>query len=60
MQVHQVERDATLKVTLDPVDRNLLADVQDLAVADAWLGQSLIDALVLLDTLAEIAFGFFA
>lgn len=60
MQVHKVESDSTLQITLDSVDRNSLTNVQDPAIADIGLGDRLIHAFVLPDPISEISLGIFS
>lgn len=55
MQIHQVERDSTLQIPLDPIDGDLPADVHNPTKADAGLGDGLVDTLILLNPLTEIA-----
>lgn len=54
MQIHQVERNSRLQISLDPVDRDLLSDIQDPAEADPWLGNGLVHLLIRLNALLEI------
>lgn len=56
MQVHQIERDSTLQIPLDSIDRYLSSDIHDPAKADPRLRNRLIHALVLLDSFPEITF----
>lgn len=59
MQVHQVKRDPTLEVSVDPVDVNRPSNVDDLAVAEMRFRDGLVDGLVLRDSLPEIDLGGF-
>jgi hypothetical protein len=60
MQVHQIERDSTLQIPLDAIDGDLLPDVPYPTERDVWLGDGLINALILLDTVAEVSLGLVA
>ncbi len=60
MQIHQVERDPTLQIPLNPVDGDLLADVQDFTERNVGLCDRLIDAFVLFYPFPEIALGLFS
>ena len=55
MQVHQVERDSTLQISIDPAQSDLIAHVEDSDIAEMGPRDCLVDALVLLDAPKEIA-----
>lgn len=58
MKVHQIERNPTLQVSLYPINRDLLPDIQDSTKGDIGLRNSLINPFVLLYAFPEIRFGF--
>jgi hypothetical protein len=60
VQVHEVERYATLQISLDTVHRHLLADVENAAETDSRLGDCLVHSLVLGDAFSEIRLGLFS
>jgi hypothetical protein len=60
VQIHEVESDATLEITLDPVDRHLLPHIQYPAEADPRFRDGLVHALILSNPLAEVGLGLFA
>ena len=55
VQVHEIERDATLEITMNVAQRDLVADVADAEVAEARLCDRLVHGLVLLDAPQEVA-----
>lgn len=57
MQVHQVECDSTLEVSVDSVDVNGSSNVDDLAVAEMRFRDGFVDGLVLSDSLPEVDLG---
>jgi hypothetical protein len=54
MQIHKIERDATLQVSMYPADGCLFPDVDYLKVREVGLCNGLIDSLIFLDTPEEI------
>ena len=57
MQVHQVEGNAALEVTIDAVQNNLTPDVDYLEIRKVRLGNRLINSLVFSDAAKEVDFG---
>lgn len=67
MQVHQIVRDSTLKVTVDMIRSNLSSHVDDLQVTKVFLffscftiSNRLVRSLILLDTSQEVGAGIFS
>ena len=60
MQVHEVERDSTLQITVNMAQCDLVADVLDPQVGQMGLGNGLVYSFVLADTSLEIRFGLLA
>ena len=54
VQIHEIERDATLQVTMYPANGCLLPDVDYLKVREVRLCNGLINGLIFLDTPEEI------
>lgn len=59
MEIHQIERDTTLQISVYPTERYFAANVREAEIRKVGLGDGLIDRLVLSDSAQEIAFGFF-
>jgi len=59
MQVHQVEGNATLEVTIDAVQNNLTPDIDYLEIREVGLGNRLVNSLVFSYAAKEVEFGLF-
>lgn len=58
MKIHEIERNSTLEITVNPTYSHLIADVLDSQVRQVWFSDRLVYSFIFSDTSQEILFGF--
>ena len=59
VQIHQVEGNATLEVTVDAIQNDLTPDIDYLEIREVRFGNCLVNSLVLFYAVKEVKFGLF-